>query len=256
MVRVRIAIALLLLSIAGAASFLPSSDAATEGRGYSHRLTVVSGELVDRWTVTDSEPCHVTGGGTMTLKFQFAKTKLVKLIYHPWAAGNIPGKPGSWVVGIPGPGGGGIRSIGWQPAKGTITLVDNTTQNPPEPDSGDCEPIGKGGCGTFALPSRAISNISGYNRRFLKADVAGFQFGSRRGECHLGQVELFTERLAGGTRIGELLLRMPSVSTVNRRRTLIVTGTSHKVTSYPECGGNTSCSDDVTRRVSVTFKKL
>ncbi len=104
MVRVRIAIALLLLSIAGAASVLPSSDAATEGRGYSHRLTVVSGELVDRWTVTDSEPCHVTGGGTMTLKFQFVKTKLVKLIYHPWAAGNIPGKPGSWVVGIPGPG--------------------------------------------------------------------------------------------------------------------------------------------------------
>ncbi len=101
-----------------------------------------------------------------------------------------------------------------------------------------------------------MSRISGYNRRFLQADVAGFQFASRQGECHLGQSELFTERLAGGTRLGELLMKMPSIATVARRRTLIVTGTSHKVTSYPECGGDTSCTDDVTRRVSVTFKKL
>jgi hypothetical protein len=251
----RPAIALLVVSTVGAASFLTSSDAAQEARGYSHRITVVSGQLIDHWTVTDPAPCHATGGGTLTVKFRFAKTKLVKLVLDPYHSSNTPGKLGSWVVGIPGPS-GGLRDMPYQPATGTITFADLTTQNPPAPGGGDCEPLDKSGCGKFALPGTAKSLIAGYNRRFLSADLSGVLFLSRRGECLAGQISIFSERLAGGTREGELLLRMPSASTVARRRLLLVTGSSHKVTTYPDCGDGTSCSDDITRRVSVTFKKL
>ncbi|MEK6274415.1 MAG: hypothetical protein AABM30_03670 [Actinomycetota bacterium] len=252
----RLAIAILVVSTAGAASFLPSSDAAKEARGYSHRISLVSGQLVDHWTVTDSAPCHATGRGTLTVKFRFAKTKLVKLVLDRYHSSNTPGKLGSWVVGIPGPNGGGARDMPYQPATGTITFADLTTQNPPAPGTGDCEPLDKSGCGTFALPRTARSLIAGYDRRFLSADLSGVLFVSRSGECLAGQISIFSERLAGGTRDGELLLRMPSVSTVASRRVLRVTGSSHKVTTYPDCGDGTSCSDDITRRVSVTFKKL
>jgi hypothetical protein len=144
-----------------------------------------------------------------------------------------------------------------QPATGTVTFVDSTTQNPPDPGSSDCTPLDKSGCGTFAFPRGAKSSISGYNRRFLKADLFGAPFSPRRGGCHVGQLSNFTERLAGGTPLkGELLIRMPSVRVVAHRRVLTVVGTSHKLTTYTDCGGDTSCSDDVTRRVSVTFKKL
>ncbi len=256
MSRVRLVIALLLFSIAGAASFLPSTNAANEARNYTHRITVVSGELVDNWTVSDSAPCHATGGGTVTLKFRLVKTKLVRLVLDPSHNGEPNNTLGSWVVGIPGPF-GGLRDMPAQPAAGTITFADSTTQNPPEPGNGDCEPIDKSGCGTFALPRTTKSAIQGYNRRFLKADLEGASLAPRRGECHVGQLSGFSERLTGGTPLkGELLMRMPSVSVVKHRRVLIVTGKSHKLTSFPDCGGNTSCSDDVTRRVSVTFKHL
>jgi hypothetical protein len=257
MSRARLAIALLVVSSALAASFLPASEAASAGRGYSHRLTVVSGQLVDHWTLTDSAPCHATGGGTVTVNFRLVKTKLVKLVLDPYHAGNPPSVPGSWVVAIPGPF-GGLRDIPAQPAAGTITFADSTTQNPPEPGNGDCEPTDKSGCGTFALPRVAKGAIEGYNRRFLKADLVAAQLTPRQGECRVGELTSFSERLTGGTPLrGELLLRMPSVSVVAHRRVLTVVGTSHKRTAFTECPGDaTGCSDDVTRRVSVTFKKL
>ncbi len=253
--RVRLAIALLLTSAVGAASFLPSTNAGNEGRHYSHRITVLNGEVVDHWTVADPAPCQSFGDGTLTVNFRFVKTKLVRLVLDPYHNGEPNNTFGSWVVGIPGPT-GGIRDMPAQPATGTITLVDNTAQNPPLLGHSDCVPADKSGCGTFVLSRVAKSSISGYNRRFLKADLLDVQFAPRRGGCHVGLLSLFTERLAGGTRLGELLLRMPSVSTVAHRRVLIVTGTSHKLTSFPDCGSSNSCSDDVTRRVSVTFKHL
>ena len=33
-------------------------------------------------------------------------------------------------------------------------------------------------------------------------------------------------------------------------------GTGHKHSSFADCGSGTSCSDDVTRTVAVTFKRL
>ena len=140
----------------------------------------------------------------------------------------------------------------WRPGAGTITLVDNTVQNPPEPD-GRRPPRDKSACGTRAL-SRPMVSFTGYNRSFLEADL-GATLGGREG-CLGGQNDRFTDHNhTGGTRLGELLLRMPSIATVSRRRVLVLTGTTRKKTSV--CGyADGTCTDDITRRVTATLKKL
>ena len=177
----------------------------------------------------------------------------VALVYSRFASAE-PSGYGSWIVGIPSAHGGGLVGGPRRPAVGTITLVDNTTQRPAEFPGDVCPPQEKAGCGTFAL-KRAMIDFDGYNRRFLTANLgASFQ----RAQCGIGQTYSFTDRtFTGGTRLGELLLRMPSVATVSRRRVLIVTGTTHKKTSSADCQPDDgTCSDDVTRRVTATLKKL
>jgi hypothetical protein len=63
-------------------------------------------------------------------------------------------------------------------------------------------------------------------------------------------------RLTGGSRDGELLLPMVSAATVAHHRVVRVTGNGHKHTSFADCGSGTTCSDEVTRSVTVTFKRL
>jgi hypothetical protein len=221
----------------------------------------VTGELVDHWTIVDTRPCRVTGDGTVTVSFQLAKPKLVSPVIDSSAAGEPNNSPGSWVIGIPGPL-RGVNPIKSQNATGTITLVDNTTQNPPEPDSGPCEPVDKSGCGTTHFGRAAKVRISGYNRRFILADLTGVDFDLRGGSgratnCRISELTRFTDRLAGGTRAGELLLKMPRASSVARKRVTTVVGTSHKNNLYEDCeGSDNACSEDVTRRVTVVFKHL
>ncbi len=263
MSRVRLAIVVLLASFAGAAALLPmSSGAASQGRAWTHRMTVVSGELVDHWTFDDPSACGAFGDGTVTLTFRMIKARPVALVLDPSHNGRPNDTLGSWVVGIPGPT-GGIRDMPAQPAAGTLTLVDNTAQHPPDPDSGPCTPTDKSDCDTHALSRAAKSLVQGYNRHFLLADLSGIAFNQRGGAgrettCRIGGTTGFTDgRISGGTPLrGELLLKMPSVSTVKHRRVLVVTGTSHKATSGTQCVTGTSCSDDITRRESVTFKHL
>jgi hypothetical protein len=49
---------------------------------------------------------------------------------------------------------------------------------------------------------------------------------------------------------------MPTQATVTRSRVFHVTATSHKHTTFLDCGSGTTCSDDVTRQVTVTFTRL
>jgi hypothetical protein len=258
MSRVRVTILLFVVSFAVVAGLLATTtDAASNSRAWTHRITAVDGELIDHWAYNDSSPCGAFGDGTVTVKFHFTKPKLVELIMDPYHAGNPSNKPGSWVVGIPGPT-GGIRDMPYQPATGTISLVDNTAQHP----GNSCTPTDKSDCGTLPLSRAAKSVIQGYNRHWLLADLSSVELSRRGGygratTCRIGQLSVFSERLAGGTPLkGELLMKMPSISAVKHRRVLTVVGTSHKLTSAPDCGSGATCSDDVTRRVSVTFKHL
>ena len=191
-------------------------------------------------------PCQATGGGTVTVSFHFVKTKLVQLFL-------VPGD--RWVVGIPGPY-GGAYDMPPQPAAGTITFADDRTQNPPRPDGGDCDPIDKSGCGTFPLPRHIKAHISGISRRYLKADLFP-SFKPTRATCQVGYLDRFTDRhLTGGTPSGQLLLRMPTVRAVKHRRSITVTGTSHKRSVFEDCTSGEICTEDVTRHVSVTFKHI
>ena len=247
------AIAFFLVGSACAVAFLSAtpSEAAPEGRAWTHRITSLTGEYVDHWRLNSTEPCRLVGDGTVTVKFRMAIAPRVRLVYSPFASAE-PSGYGKWIVGVPSAHGPGLTGAPRRPAAGTITLVDNTVQRPPEP-GGECPPLEKAGCGTTSL-KRASIDFDGYNRRFL---VAGLGASFQRANCGIGQTHSFTDRpFSGGTRLGELLLRMPSVATVSRRRVLIVTGTSHKVTSSTDCEPDGSCSDDVTRRVTATFKKL
>jgi hypothetical protein len=254
MVAVRLfVIVFLVAGSACAVGFLPAtpSEAAPEGRAWTHRITSLAGEYVNRWTLNSTEPCGPVGGGTVTVKFRMAVTPRVALVYSRFSSAE-PSGYGSWIVGIPSAHGGGLVSGPLRPGVGTITLVDNTVQRPPE-EGGECPPPEKAGCGTTAL-RRPLIRLSGYNRRFLKADLVATL---RAGECGAGLTEFFTDRhFTGGTRLGELLLRVPSAAAVSSRRVLVLTGTTHKRTSSTDCFPDGTCSDDITRRVTVTFKKL
>jgi hypothetical protein len=254
MVAVRLfAIAFLLVGSACAAGFLSAtpSEAAPEGRAWTHRITVLTGEYVNRWTLNSTEPCGLVGDGTVTVKFRMAVTPRVALVYSRFASAE-PSGFGSWIVGIPSAHGGGLVSGPLRPGAGTITMVDNTVQRPPE-EGGECPPPEKAGCGTTSL-RRPLIRLAGYNRRFLHADLIATLHG---GECRIGQTDSFTDRyFTGGTRLGELLLSVPSAAAVSRRRLLVLTGTSHKRTTSTDCEPDGTCSDDVTRRMTVTFKKL
>jgi hypothetical protein len=254
MVAVRLfAIAFFLVGSACAVGFLSatSSEAAPEGRAWTHRITSLNGEYVDRWKLSSTEPCGLVGDGTVTVKFRLAVAPRVALVYSRFASAE-PSGYGSWIVGVPSAHGPGLTSGPLRPGAGTITMVDNTVQRPPEPGD-ECPPLEKSGCGTTSL-KRPLIRLAGYNRRFLHVDLLATLHG---GDCRIGQTDSFTDRhFTGGTRLGELLLRMPSAAAVSRRRVLILTGTSHKVTSSTDCEPDGTCSDDVMRRVTVTFKKL
>lgn len=251
----RLVLGLVLAGFAGTLGFLSAapSEAAPEARNWSHRITSLTGQYVNHWTVNDPEPCGLVGDGTLTVTFRMTVAPRVLLVYSRFA-GAEPSGYGRWIIGVPSAHGPGLTDGPRRPATGTITLVDNTVQRPPEPDD-ECEPPQKSGCGTRSLGRTTVS-FSGYNRRFLEADLAA-TFRAGPGGCGFGRTDRFTDRFfTGGTRLGELLLRMPSVATVNRRRVLTVTGTTRKQTSSTDCEPRGTCSDDVTRRVTATFKKL
>lgn len=258
----RLALVLMLATGACAVGFLSttSSEASSGQRAWTHRLTSLSGEYVDHWSVNDPRPCGPVGDGTVTVKFRMAVRPRLAFFYDRFSSAE-PSGFGNWVLGTPSAHGQGVVPWPSRPVTGTITLVDNTAPRAPEPDE-QCEQPNKTGCGTTVLSGAKIS-IGGYNRNFLIVDLRSVEFGKRGGTgrslaCRIGQTTSFTERpYSGGTRLGELLLRMPTPSAFARRRVLTVTGTSRKRTSFAECeteGEN--CTDDVTRRFTATFRRI
>ena len=257
MLRARLAAILLLGALAGAIGALApgTSEAAPEARNWSHRITSLTGEYVNHWTVDDPEPCGLVGDGTVTVRFRMTVAPRVKLVYSP-TAGAEPSGVGRWIIGVPSAHGPGLFDGPRRAGTGTITLVDNTVQRPAVPGDECQPPEEKTGCGTRSL-GRVSITFAGYNRHFLTADLGGVTFRAVRGWCGTGRTNRFTDRFfTGGTRLGELLVRMPSVATVNRRRVLVVTGTTRKRSSSTECETRGTCSDEVTRRVTATFRKL
>src|SRR5213080_351030 len=243
-------VGLLVLSVGALLLFEAMSAGAAQSKRfhYTHRVTV-TGHLVDHWTINDPGRCGLVGDGTVTVDYQTTKPSLARPYIDPYA-----GLHGTWVIGVPV--GGGIGHMPPKPAAGTITRVDNTTETPPP--TGDCgDPPDKSGCGTVALV-KPLSIAEGYDIHRLLADLGGEEFGYSHGHevaCHIGELSNFSSppSLAGGSRKGELFLKMPPARAL-RRRLVKVTGASHKHSSYTE--GAVTLTEDVTRTVTVTFKHL
>ena len=234
------------------ALLLLSASAADAGKfHYSHRF-VATGHFVDHWTIDDPRYCGSVGDGTLTVDFTSAKPGKALVVIDQTHNGEPNNTLGSWALLGPGDAFGHITDIRAKPATGTIDRVDNTTPRLPG-DGSDCGENGKSGCGTQPLKG-ALVEVSGYNRKLIKGDLFADGFGDV--ECRIGSVDGFSSppSLAGGNRIGELLIKMPKPSKL-RRKVVTVTATTHKTTTFGDPGSAT-VTDDVTRTFTVTFTRL
>jgi hypothetical protein len=258
--RARIAVALLLAAAGGVAVLLATTADASSGKRfhYSHRV-VVEGLYVDHWTIDEQFPCGRVGDGTVTVQWRFKKLTKVRLFYDKFAGGPN-GSFGSWVLGSPA--GGGVGHMPSQPGIGTITLVDNTTQHPPDPGDTCEETTPKSDCGTVPLLGPPLVGVTGDGKRRLVADLVRVDFDRRGGagrsvKCSIGQATTFNDIFySGRANEGKLAIPMASVSTVAHKRLVRVGGFSHKISGGNDCAQGDTCTDDVTRRVTVTFTKL
>jgi hypothetical protein len=215
---------------------------------YTHRV-VVTGQLVDHWTVDDPEDCGPVGDGTLTVNFRSAKPSKAQPAIDPAYAPQGNGRLGSWGLFAIVDSFGHVGALPPKPAIGTIDLVDNTVPRPSY-DGSDCgAEIERSACGSHPLTSGARVVASGWDRRFITVDF--YEQLNSFGPCHIGLVEGFSlpPRSAGGTH-GHLLLRMPRAAKLRSHKVVQVTGSSHKRSSY---GSRTS---DVTRTATVTFTRL
>ena len=150
-----------------------------------------------------------------------------------------PNGSGSWVLGSPA--GGGVGHMPSQPGVGTITLVDNTTQHPPDP--GDtCEATTpKSDCGTVPLLGPPLVGVTGDGKTQLVADLARVELRAQRRsgpavKCSIGQARTFNDIFySGRANEGKLAIPMASISAVDHRRVVRVSGSSHKVSGTTEC---------------------
>jgi hypothetical protein len=224
---------------------LLSASAADAGKyRYSHRV-VVTGRLVDHWTIDDPEDCGPVGDGTVTADFRSAKPSRAHPRIDPSHSG-AGGGLGSWALLAPVDAFGHIGSLPPKRAVGTIDLVDNTVPRPSY-DGSDCgAEIEKAGCGSHPLHSDARVVVAGYNRRFIYVDL--YELFTHFGPCHMGLVESFSQppRSAGDL----LRIRMPTPSKLRTQKVVTVTGSSHKRSSHA------SRTSDVTRTATVTFTRL
>ncbi len=225
----------------------------------THKVSV-EGELVDHWTINEPEECGLVGDGTLTVTFKTIAPARVLPFIDPFARSET-GRSGSWIIGIPLPP-HVVRDLRSIKATGLITRVDNTTRRP-RADGDPCGPVEKTGCGTLPLrfhggAARAIPER--YDRRRIGVRLGTDPFEVPRKPCSQGYLTDWNDfRLTGGDReSGALRLTMPRESALKRRRVVKVTGSDHKRTTTTDRlqPGSEVITDDVTRKATVTFKKL
>jgi hypothetical protein len=240
--------------VLGAAVLLVCASAAHAGKfHYSHRV-VATGHLVDHWTIDDPGYCGAVGDGTVTLDFKSVKPAKAWVVIDPAHNGEPNNTLGSWALLGIGDAFGHITDIRAKPATATVDLVDNTVARLP-PEGGDCGGgIDKSDCGIRSLKGTKVE-VAGYNRKLIKGDLYG-GFRPPRLNCGTGNLDAFSSppAVAGGNRMGELLIRMPKPSKL-RQKSVTVTATTHKKTSFGDPGSAT-VTDDVTRTFTVTFTRI
>lgn len=247
----------LLLAGAGAVIALLVGAAVADAKFHATHSVTVSGSLVDDWTIDEPDDCGNVGGGSVTVGFAFKKPIEVDAHVDRYAGSEVNGDIGRWVFVRPQGPFHQITDIHGQASTTTITRVDNTVKRQRPPGEAPCEPSDKSGCGATQAKG-GLTYLGGYDKKRVMVDLGVVAFSTRGApECLIGQLDMFSSppALAGGTSKGELVFKMPAASKLRRKKVVTVTGTSHKRTSYGSAGG-TVTTDDVTRTVTVTFKRL
>lgn len=244
---------LLIASAAVVTAFALAAGPAGAAVRMTHKISI-KGELADHWTVNDPAECGPVGDGTLTVGFRTTAAVRVRPYIDPYIRAETRGY-GVWVVTVP-IGNKGLKGMPDVRATGTIARVDNTTPRPRA--SGDaCGPQDKTGCGSFPLSS-AKAGIGRYDRHRITLELSS-QFDASKGPCLIGGLDSWNRLpYSGGPRSsGDLVLKMPSPSTLKRRRVVRVTGTSHKRTTSHDrlVDDSPTITDDVTRKATVTFTR-
>ena len=231
-------------AILGVAFALTAGPAVAAPVRMTHKVTI-SGEFVNHWTVEEDEDCGPIGDGTLTVKFHTRGATRV-LPYRDNDAGR------KWNVAIPF--GDNLRAMQDAKVTGTITRVDNTTPRPIPDDPEPCPAPTRSGCGTFPL-GKSSAVVHGFDDRRISAHLSS-GFYPRR-ECLIGDASSWggPQRLVGGNREGDLLVKMPKPSAFKRRRVVRISASTHKLSSYSDPGSDSS-TNDITRKVTVTFTRL
>jgi hypothetical protein len=208
----------------------------------THKVSI-KGTFVNHWTISEDQDCDPVGDGTLTVKFKTTvKTRVLPYRDNDSRRG--------WNVGIPF-GYKGQLVTAMKPAKATatVTRVDNTTPKPPADPADTCPPLSKKGCGTSTQKASAYV-YGGHRPKHISVHMAT-RFTA--GDCLIGDVSSFDANRAfvGGNRDGNLLVKMPKESAF-RKPVVRVHGRTHKQNSGGDPGE--SFSDDITRKVTVTFK--
>jgi hypothetical protein len=209
---------------------------------WTHRITV-SGQFVNHWTVSDPTTCGTNGDGTVTVTFKnkgpiHAVVTRYNYGDHKWLLIGLTRTSFHQTTFLPP-----------QPASGSIATVDNTAPANPRPDD-TCEPIDKSHCGTAQLRSPTV-RLQGLDGHRLQFDLFSDDF--RRSGCQSGSVTRFGDVDFFGHKTPQLPVKMPSAKSFFRHRVVTVTGTSHDRRSIPDL--DATITDDVTRTVTVTFRK-
>jgi hypothetical protein len=228
----------------------------------THRVSV-SGQFVNHWTMDEPGECGAVGGGTVTVDFKSRTPNRAQVVMSRTHASETGDGKGSWALLVIADSAGHISDMGPKPARATITRSDETQPRPAPfvdadsdgvDDNEPCPAPDRTGCGTARL-SKPLVHVGGYDSKRIRVDLPAPRW--REMPCHQGSLDLFSSppSLAGGTADGELLLRMPRASKLRRQRVVTVRGSSRKQSRSGD-PGSTAHTDDVARRVAVTFTRL
>lgn len=212
----------------------------------THRITI-EGEFVNHWTIDDPDECDPVGGGTVTFKFRTTVAPRVKPYKDTYRGGG-------WNVAIPyGYKGHLLRGMKYVNASGTITRVDNTIPRPSSDPDAPCRALSRAGCGTFPLEASALVDGE-HNPRRITVETSS-DLGTEGG-CLMGDASSFdaTRLLVGGNREGKVTVRMPRPSAF-KRRLVVLSGQTHQTSTWQDAGQERT-TNDITRKVTVRFKRL
>jgi len=252
---------LVLLIVVPAACF-PAEASAFH---FTNKVTM-SATLTDNWTVQDTNSCGPVGNGSVGVSLTTDGSTRFRPYYSSSAGRPTSRKLGAYVLLVPQ----GVASTQMGPRKssGTITRVDNTVPGPNTiaPDQ-PCDPLDKSGCGVQNVKSSARIEFTDFDPHHQLGTV-GLPRGDLQGlgACQIGALQSWQtpHSVAGGLdAAGDslvesgMLLKMPSVASVKRKRTTVLTVTDHKsTTTLPVFDGTATYTDDVTRTITVTIKRL